>query len=248
VLSGERQPFELDGHEAFILPPKQEAPAAEDKPWVWYAPTFIGRHPSKTEQWMIERLHAKGIAVAGIEVGESMGNPAGRAVYQQFYEHMVEQGYSPTPVLLARSRGGLMLYNWAVEHPRCVSGVAGIYPVCNLLSYPGLDRAAAAYGMSPQELEAEIEEHNPVDRLEPLARQKVPIFHIHGDSDRVVPYNKNTGLLAERYKALGGPIEFELIEGGRHDMKRHWFESQTLTDFMIERALTDLGDSNKTKE
>ena len=245
--AGERKKLEVAGHEAFILPPGAQD-ARDNKPWVWYAPTLIGRHPNKTEQWMVDRLHAKGIAMAGIDVGESMGNPAGRAVYQKFYEHMVELGYSKTPVLLGRSRGGLMLYNWAVEHPDCVAGVAGIYPVCNLLSYPGLNRAAEAYKMTPQQLQDEIEKHNPIDRLEPLARQKVPIFHIHGDSDTVVPYNKNTGLLAERYKALGGPIEFELIEGGGHDMKRHWFESQPLTDFMIERALADLTSSKKTKE
>ena len=31
--------------------------------------------------------------------------------------------------------------------------------------------------------------HNPVARLAPLAKAGVPIFHIHGDSDAVVPLN-----------------------------------------------------------
>jgi hypothetical protein len=233
-----RDAFELDGHRAFVLAPEQAAETDAGKPWVWYAPTFANRLPGPEEDWMIERLHAAGIAIAGIDVGESYGSPKGRAAFQKLYVEMTEQrGYSKTPVLLARSRGGLMLYNWAVEHPDCVAAVAGVYPVCNLLSYPGLKRAAPAYEMTPEELETNLKDHNPVDRLAPLAKAKVPILHIQGDSDRVVPLEKNSGLLAERYRKLGGPVEVRVIEGGGHDMKRHWFESQPLTDFMIDRAL-----------
>ena len=130
-----------------------------------------------------------------------------------------------------------MLYNWAVEHPDCVAGVAGIYPVCNLLSYPGLAKAAKAYGMTPDELTANLAKHNPIDRLAPLAKAKVPVYHIQGDNDKVVPLEDNSALLAKRYKALGGPATIEVIKDGGHDMKRHWFESQTLTDFMIDKAM-----------
>ena len=174
---------------------------------------------------------------AGIDVGESYGSPTGRAVFQQLYEHMVAKGYSTKPVLLARSRGGLMLYNWAAEHPDCVAGVAGIYPVCNLESYPGLKKAAPAYEMTPDELKENLAKHNPIDRLAPLAKAKVPIYHLHGDKDGLVPNHKNSAILAERYKALDGTVTIEIIPGGGHDTKRHWFESQTLTDFMIEQAL-----------
>ena len=232
--------YTLGENEAFLLAPAEPAKTDLGKPWVWYAPTFHKKLPNtRDEGWMIERLHAKGIAVAGIDVGESMGNPEGRAVFQKLYEHMVEQGYSTKPVLLARSRGGLMLYNWAVEHPDSVAGVAGVYPVCNLLSYPGLKRAAKAYGMTEAELKEHLDKHNPIDRLAPLAKAKVPVYHIHGDNDKVVPLEDNSALLAKRYKALGGPATVEIIKDGGHDMKRHWFESQSLTDFMIERALID---------
>ena len=229
--------YQLGEHDAFLLAPDTSTKTDLGKPWVWYAPTLGKRHPNKTEGWMIERLHAKGIAVAGIDVGESYGSPNGRAVYQQLYKHMVSQGYSTKPVLLGRSRGGLMLYNWAVEHPENVAGVAGIYPVCNLLSYPGLKKAAPAYEMTEAELKENLAEHNPVDRLAPLAKAKVPIYHIQGDSDKVVPLEDNSALLAKNYQSLGGSATIEVIKGGGHDMERHWFESQTLTDFIIERAL-----------
>ena len=230
--------FKLGDHHAFVSAPAESAKTELGRPWVWYAPTFHKKLPNERDEgWMIERLQAKGIAVAGVDVGESMGNPEGRAVFQELYEYMVEQGYSTKPVLLARSRGGLMLYNWAVEHPDCVAGIAGVYPVCNLLSYPGLKTAAKAYGMTEAELKENLIKHNPIDRLAPLAKAKVPLYHIHGDNDKIVPLEKNSGLLGERYKALDGPVTIEVIKGGGHDMKRHWFESKNLTDFMIEKAM-----------
>ncbi len=234
----DRQTFTVADHQAFVLGPPESARIDGRMPWVWYAPTLGGRHPSRDEQWMFDRLHAAGIAVAGVDVGESYGNPEGRAIYQALYEELTKnRGFAAKPVLLARSRGGLMLYSWAVEHPESVGGVAGIYPVCNIASYPGLARAAPAFGMTANELEEEIAEHNPVDRLEQMAAARVPIFHIQGDSDRVVPHEKNSGLLAERYAAFGGPVDVELIKGQGHNMWRGWFESQRLTDFMIARAL-----------
>ena len=41
-----------------------------------------------------------------------------------------------------------MLYNWAAENPSRVGCIAGIYTVCDLRSYPGLERACGAYGLS----------------------------------------------------------------------------------------------------
>ncbi|MFK7789125.1 MAG: alpha/beta hydrolase family protein, partial [Phycisphaeraceae bacterium] len=86
------------------------------------------------------------------------------------------------------------------------------------------------------QLKANLAKHNPIDRLAPLAKAKVPLYHLHGDNDRVVPLEANSGLLAKRYKALGGPVTLEVIKDGGHDMKNHWFQSQKLTNFMIDKA------------
>lgn len=240
--AAERENFTIADHRAFVLEPPASARKAGPMPWVWYAPTLGKNLPGGAEQWMFERLHAAGIAIAGVDVGESYGSPKGRAVYQSLYEELTKnRGYSTRPVLLARSRGGLMLYSWAVEHPKSVAGVAGIYPVCNIASYPGIANAAPAFGMTAKQLEEKLAEHNPVDRLQKLAKARVPIFHIQGDSDRVVPHEKNSGLLAERYKALGGPVKVELIKGQGHNMWPGWFKSKPLTDFMIANALAIRG-------
>jgi pimeloyl-ACP methyl ester carboxylesterase len=58
--------------------------------------------------------------------------------------------------------------------------------------------------------------NHPVDSLAPLAKAKVPLFHVFGDADDVVPWEENTGLLADRYKALGGDITLIRKPGGGH--------------------------------
>ena len=232
-----RENFTVAGHKAFVILPTA---APTDKPmrWVWYAPTLGRGLPGGAEKWMFDRFHRAGIAIAGIDVGESCGSPKGRAVYQALYEELTgKRRFHGKPVLLARSRGGLMLYNWAVEHPQSVGGIAGIYPVCNLASYPGVKRAAGAYEMTADELEAKLTEHNPIDRLAPLARAKVPIFHIHGDKDGTVPLERNSAELAKRYAAFGGPVEIEVIKGQGHNLWIGWFQSRNLTEFVIARAL-----------
>ena len=240
--------FTLGKRTAFVIPPSPDQGKRGVIPWVWYAPTLKGL-PSRAEEWMFRRLLAKGIAIAGVDVGESYGSPRGRAGYQALYEEMTtRRGYSNKPVLLARSRGGLMLYNWAVEHPACVGGIAGIYPVCDLTSYPGLERAARAYEMTPKQLRDKLSRHNPLHRLAPLAKARVPIFHIHGDKDRVVPLSANSGALRKRYEALKGPIRVAVIKGQGHNMWSGWFQSQELTDFMVRRALNEGAGSPRKKQ
>ena len=225
--------FSVKGCTAFLIPPGQ---AAKDNPWVWYAPTLPGL-PDTNEKWMFRKFSDAGIAIAGIDVGESYGSPAGRALFSALYEEAVsKRGLSKTPCLLARSRGGLMLYNWAVEHPSSVACVAGIYPVCNLSSYPGIKNACGAYGMTEAQLTAALAEHNPIDRLEPLAKARVPLYHIHGDSDTVVPLEENSGQLAQRYRSLGGVMTLNVIKERGHDMWSGWFQCQELVDFVIAQA------------
>ncbi len=224
--------FKLNGSDAFVILPKNARNAKAAIPWVWYAPTLNGL-PAEAEQWMFQRFLESGIAIAGIDVGESYGSPTGREKYTEFYNYLTNsRKFSDKPCLLARSRGGLMLYSWAAENPQAVSGIAGIYPVCNIASYPGIDRACGAYQLTAEQLQAELSNHNPIDRLACLADAEVPIFHIHGDKDRVVPLDDHSALVARRYRKLGGKMELEVVEGQGHNMWKGWFESENLVAFV----------------
>ena len=224
--------FKLNGDDAFIIIPKGAGRSSDAISWVWYAPTLNGL-PAQAEEWMFERFLQAGVAIAGIDVGESYGSPNGRKKYDDFYKYLTtSRKFDSKPCLLARSRGGLMLYSWAAENPESVSGIAGIYPVCNIASYPGIEQACAAYGLTAEQLKANLNNYNPVDRLASLAEAKVPIFHIHGDQDTVVPIDVNSALLAQRYRELGGPMELEIVAGQGHNMWDGWFQSDKLVEFV----------------
>jgi pimeloyl-ACP methyl ester carboxylesterase len=228
--------FKVDGHTAFVSMPSK-LDEKKPIPWVWYAPTFPGL-PEARENWMFERFLAAGIAIAGVDVGESYGSPKGRATYTALYKELVtNRNFAPKPVLLARSRGGLMLYNWAAENADKVAGIAGIYPVCNLRSFPGLEKACGAYGLTRAELEEQLDKHNPVARLAPLAKAGVPIFHIHGDVDKVVPLKDNSGEVAKQYEKLGGKMELKVAKGQGHNLWEGFFQCQELVDFVLARSI-----------
>jgi hypothetical protein len=222
--------------QAFLIP-SQAAPTSGPKPWVWYAPT-LPNLPGGSERWMFEKLLAAGIAIAGIDVGESYGSPEGRQGFSQLYTELTQnRGYSTKPALLARSRGGLMTLGWAVENPQKVAAWAGIYPVSNITSYPGIQRAAPSYKLTEAELAAQLPRHNPVDRLDALAKAGVPLFAIHGDSDKLVPLDPNSGLLKERYTALNGSMELLIPPGQGHNMWPGFFECEELVAFLKKHVL-----------
>jgi pimeloyl-ACP methyl ester carboxylesterase len=180
-----------------------------------------------------------GISIAGFGLGEVRGSPASTAKFTAFYDEMVRRGYSAKPILLGQSRGGMMLLTWAVSHPDKVRAFVGIYPVCNLASWP-LTRSKAQtlsdFGMSEEELRANLSRFNPIDKLRGLLAQKVPIFVVHGDADITVPYDDNTRILKERYEAGGGDITVKLIPGEGHKVSPSFFECPELRDFVLRTA------------
>ncbi len=237
-----RQEFKVGASTAFVLlpPQKREGPT----PWVLYAPTLGKGLPGDAEKWMFERFLAAGIAIAGVDVGESYGSPKGRAIYDELYAMLVQdRGFDTKACLLARSRGGLMLYGWAADNPDKVRCIAGIYPVCNIASYPGIAKACGAYGMTETELAEKLAEHNPPDRLAALAKAKVPIFHIHGNVDTVVPLDANTALVAERYAKLGGKMDVLVPHGQGHTMWSGFFQCHELVDFLVFNATGKLSEA-----
>jgi len=219
-----------------LLPP--EAKRLKPQAWIFYAPTLPGL-PDEHEKWMHEQFLAAGVAVAGIDIGEAYGSPKGRDLFSAFYKEVtVKRDFAPRPCLLGRSRGGLWMTSWACDHPNKVAGIAGIYPVIDFRTYPGIDKAAPAYGLTAAELTAKQAEHNPIERVGLLAKAKVPALFIHGDEDKVVPVKENSAEFAARYKASGAEDAVKLIvaKGQGHNYWEGFFRCQELVDFAIERA------------
>lgn len=235
ILPGES--FLVEGRPAFVLLPSSEK-RQSPQPWIMYAPT-LPAYPDSHEKWMHEQFLEAGVAVAGIDAGEAYGSPKGQKLMTALYEELVtKRGFASQPCLLGRSRGGLWVSSWAIRHPEKVAGIAGIYPVFDLQTYPGLNRAAPAYEMKPEELEAALDEHNPIAKADVLAKAKVPVCIIHGDQDKVVPLKENSQAVVEKYKAAKSDALIELIvaEGQGHNFWPGFFRCQTLVDFAVRQA------------
>lgn len=206
--SYDRYDFVYGGRASIVVVPKTTAPG---KPWIWRA-RFFGHEP-QTDISLLERgYHLVYADVAGL-----YGAPEAVAIWDRFYAYLTETyGFSERPVLEGMSRGGLIIYNWAAKNPDKVCCIYADAPVCDIKSWPGGKGAGPgdatcwaeclkAYDFTEQQaLEAKC---NPIDNLEPLARAGVPLLHVVGDADEVVPVVENTAILEQRYKSLGGSIQ-----------------------------------------
>ena len=236
VLLGGKS-FLLDGRHAFLMSPPSLAESGRDKPWIFYAPTLAST-PDKAESWMHQQFLDAGVAVAGIDGGEAYGSPFAFPHFKALYRDMVKQGYSQRPALLGRSRGGLWVSSWAVAHPDRVAGIGGIYPVYDYTTYPGVQRAASAYGVSSQDLMAQQDLLNPIKRANVLADAKIPVFIIHGMDDKVVPLAANSSVLEQAYESRGAGelIDVVKVAGQGHNYWPGFFNCQELVDFLVNRA------------
>ena len=210
----------------------------QSKPWVWYAPT-LPAHPDPSHSWYIDKLLEKGISFAGCDQGEVRGSPKSVDRFTKFYKEMVDRGYSKQPVLLGQSRGGLMMLSWAVLNPIKVKAFAGIYPVLNLRSWPitrNLITTLADFEIDQDTFLKTVDLHNQIHQLEALARAKVPLYMVHGDSDRIVPLEENTQIVINRYTKLGGEAEVKVVPGKGHQVVDDFFKSKELIEFIIQQS------------
>jgi pimeloyl-ACP methyl ester carboxylesterase/lysophospholipase L1-like esterase len=203
----ERLDFVVDGRACLLVVPKT---AAQGRPWIWRT-EFFGHEPQADLA-----LLARGFHVAYMDVQNMFGAPAALDHMDRFYEHLVrEYKLSPKTVLEGFSRGGLFSLNWGARNPGKVACIYNDAPVCDFKSWPGgfgkvkgspeyWKRCLAVYKLTEQE--AREYRLNPVDNLAPLAQAKVPLLHVCGAADEVVPIEENTRLVESRYRELGGSI------------------------------------------
>jgi arylsulfatase len=235
LVNGES--FTLMGKKAFIMHPMKEK-LSNPQPWIFYAPTLPGS-PDQHENWMHQRFVDAGIAVAGIDVGEGYGSPRMFKYFDALYNEVTKKrGFAKKSLLFGRSRGGLWVSSWAIAHPDRVAGIIGIYPVFDYTSYPGVKRAAGAYGLTPEELLARASELNPIWNAAVLAKAKIPVVIIHGVDDTVVPLEKNSNELLRRYENAGARELIHVIEvpGQGHNYWPGFFHSEDLVGFAILHA------------
>lgn len=233
----QRYDFQFEGRDARLIVPGQ---ALAGNPWVWRA-----RFPD----WHTEAdsiLIAEGFHLAYINTNNAFGSPKSMEVWDQFYAFL-QEAYQlhPKVALMGVSRGGLFIYNWAKRNVDKVICIYAEAPVCDFKSWPGglgsgegnpksWETLKKAYGFTSDE-DAKAYVGNPIDNLESLAKAKIPILHMIGLEDKVVPPEENTFRLVDRYISLGGPATIVPCTEGPQKLQGHHFELETprlIADFI----------------
>ncbi len=214
----ERRDFSVDGKTVVVVVPKTPLPG---RPWVWFGEFWD--HMKGTDLALLE----KGFHLVYMGVPNMYGSPKAVAHWNACYAELTGKlGFARKAALIGISRGGLYVYNWAAANADKVSCIYLDAGVCDFKSWPGGKGKGAGspgdwaalikqYGFA-SEAEALAWDKQPIDVLKPLADAKVPLLHVYGDADPVVPAEENTLVVAERYQKLGGSITLIPKKGVAH--------------------------------
>jgi pimeloyl-ACP methyl ester carboxylesterase len=232
-----RYDFTVDEKPVMVIVPDQAAPG---KPWVWHG-EFFGHRPVPDVA-----LLGRGFHIVAMQIPDLFGGPPAVSHWNTLYRQLTTQyKLSTKPALVGVSRGGLYCYNWAAQNPNCVSCIYGDAPVCDLKSWPlGMGKGTGNSGEVPKLLKVygvdTVEQLlqkavSPIDQLKPMADAGVPLLHVYGDADQGVPWDENTGIVAERYRQLGGMITLISKPGVGHV---HGLEDSTpIIEFISRNAV-----------
>lgn len=211
------KPFNFHGHEGFkfnnngvtclVVKPHF---VAKGKPWLIRA-RFWGHEP-QTDIALLEN----GFHIVYCDVADLYGSDEAIERWNSFYGRMVKAGFNKKVALEGMSRGGLIVYNWSAKNPEKVACIYADAPVMDLKSWPmgkgksegsELDckQMIKAYNFK-DETDALNWKRNPIDCAPVIAQAGIPVLHVVGDADRVVPVDENTAIFEKRMQELNHPI------------------------------------------
>lgn len=209
--------FVWNGRACKIVKPKI---TNKSKQWIWRA-RFWGHEP-QTDIALLER----GFYVVYCDVAELFGNKEAIAIWNGFYAYMQRAGLNKKAALEGMSRGGVYIYNWALANKEKVSCIYADAPVLDLKSWPGGKGkgpgSAADWETFKKDYQFDNEAQamqfkgSPLDNAEKIARLNIPLLHVVGDADEVVPVDENTTPFEKRIKAAGGTITVIHKPGIKH--------------------------------
>lgn len=142
--------------------------------------------------------------------------------------------------IVGLSCGGLYGVKLAAYCSELISVMYLDAPVMNLLSFP------AAFGTAKKSYFEEYHRftgrtigellsyrEHPIDKMDILVKNNIPVILVAGDSDESVPYSENGELLERYYKESGGIIEIHIKPGCGHHP--HGLENPAIIADFIEK-------------
>ncbi len=230
--------FTFQGREAKIVFPNIENTNGH---WIWRA-RFWGVEPQVDKALLDKGFHLAYIDVAGL-----FGNVDAVNLWNEFYDFITKKyNFNQKVVLEGFSRGGLIIYNWASQNTEKVACIYADAPVCDIKSWPGGLYTGVGSPKDWQEclMAYKIDEKTvlsfegiPLNNSVNIAKAKIPVIHVYGDSDKVVPHFENTERLAINFVKANGNIQLIRKKGiGHHP---HSLEDPTpIVEFILKHTLT----------
>ncbi|MDQ8194155.1 hypothetical protein QEH59_06950 [Coraliomargarita sp. SDUM461004] len=209
--------FEFEGLQMRVVLPRDPA---RGRPWFW-RPEFFNQF-AETDELLIEC----GWVMVFLDLPDHYGCPVAVDIFTRMYDFVTAfLGLAERMAIVALSRAGLSAYNFSSVNSSKVCAIYADNPVCDFRSWPG--GAGAGVG-SPEDWNKLIDryqmsdsvarcfERQPLSRavLEPIVAAGIPVLHVCGDADEIVPYEENSARLGRRFSALGGRYE-EIVVAGR---------------------------------
>lgn len=207
--------FEFKQRKAKLVCPKEPC---EGNKWL-FKTEYFGAFPA----FELEML-AKGFHVAYVQNKTRWHDESDDEIKEMFCEFLCREfGLNEKCLPVGMSCGGMHAVYFAAKYPERVVGLYLDAPVLNLLSCP------AGVGIGGDDLYEEFVRHtgvtksdlinyrnHPIDYVDVLVKNQIPIFLVVGDSDSVVPYVENGKVLYEYYMKHNGDITLIIKEEAGH--------------------------------
>ncbi|MRH99947.1 prolyl oligopeptidase family serine peptidase [Kriegella sp. EG-1] len=228
--------FTFKGKNAKIVFPNK---ANEERLWIWRA-RFWGHEP-QTDLALLE----KGFHIVYVDVAGLFGNNEAVILWNDFYNYLLKvYDLNSKTVLEGMSRGGLIIYNWASQNTEKVFCIYADAPVCDIKSWPGglyagqgsekdWNECLKVYGLNETTV---LDYKNiPINNAVKVAEAKIPVLHVIGGADIVVPYKENTAKLEKKFKEAGGNIQIIIKEDVGHH-PHSLMNPKPIVDFILEHT------------
>lgn len=226
--------FTFKGHAAKIVYPNK---SESHNYWIWRARFWA--HQPQLDKALLE----KGFFVVYVDVANLFGNSEAVDLWDQFYKYCVEEeGLNEKAVLEGMSRGGLIVYNWASKNTDKVFSIYADAPVCDIKSWPGglykgegsakeWKTCLEVYALDSVSVMAY--DDLPLNNCVCVAEANIPVIHVYGEEDKIVPYAENTAIVVEKMRAAGGIIKLIPKPGVGHHP--HCLKDpQVILDFILD--------------
>ena len=211
--------FDFDGYQAIVVFPKNPLPG---NPWL-FKTEYFGAFPD-----LEIKMLSQGYFLAHVDTETrwcKKSDTDRQIAFAKFIQKEYKLNEKCIPV--GMSCGGMQAVYLTAKEPTIVAGVYLDAPVLNLLSCPcGIGKAKETLGGMYDEYVAAtgvcISElincrNHPIDCVDKLISNKIPVFLVCGDSDEIVPYEENGMQLYEKYKKNNA----EIIQVIKKDCNHH---------------------------